>query len=280
MDKPGDFFVGVTDLFSVLLPGAVLTFLAMRAEQSLHPVDLLGLLRLQDTSGYTAFVVLSFLFGHLVDLIGASVLDGVYDLLYADFRRYRGGFRSWLKGTPGRLSRRARGWYWLHVLDRDPTTLHIESLEGEKPKIEDPVYDVARSLAGQKPAGDKLYQWCRDWLQLYSPQAVREPDRLQANSKFFRSLVVVNTSFVALFWLVPRFRETYSGSVIRDLLWMASCLLVTVFAFLRYSDLRWKAVHHVYRLYVIGRVGESSTVSLTNPRQGTERRIETGSGSD
>ena len=250
MAKPGDFFVGVTDLFSVLLPGAVLAFFAMRAEQSLCDVDLFGLLQLKDAAGYTAFAVSAFLLGHLVDMVGAAVIDGLYDLLYADFRRYRGGFRSWLKGTPRRLAKRARDWYNFHLHD-------LRSAETAEQQ-QDPVFAAARSLAGQKPAGDRLYQWSRDWLQVHNPQSLLEPDRLQANSKFFRGLVVVNASFIAMFWLVAEFRQAYSGSIANDLLWMASCLLVAVFSFLRYADLRWKAVQHVYRLYVINQCSEPS----------------------
>lgn len=253
MAKPGDFFVGVTDLFSVLLPGAVLTFFAMRAEQSLRHVDLFGLLQLRDAAGYTAFAVSAFLLGHLVDMVGAAVLDGIYDLLYADFRRYPGAFRNWLKGTPQRLAKRSRNWYDFHVHD-------LKSVEPEEQR-QDPVFATARSLARRKPAGDRLYQWCRDWLQLYDPQSLQEPDRLQANSKFFRGLVVVVTCFVTLFWMVDPFRQTCSGSVAADLLWMASCLLVAILAFLRYSDLRWKAVEHVYRLYVISQHRESLRAS-------------------
>jgi hypothetical protein len=241
--KPGDFFVGVTDLFSVLLPGAVLTFVAMRAEQSLGNADLLGLRRLSDEAGYTAFVVSAFLFGHLVDMAGASILDSIYDLLYADFRRHPGGFLSWLQRTPERLARKTRNWYNLHAHDSKSVEPEIQP--------QDPLFVAARSLAGRKPAGDRLYQWCRDWLALHHPQSLLEPDRLQANSKFFRALVVVNTSFVALFWLIPEFRHDYSGTSVRDLLWMAGCLFIAAFSFLRYSDLRWKAVQHVYRLYTI-----------------------------
>jgi hypothetical protein len=254
MAKPGDFFVGVTDLFSVLLPGAVVSFVAMKAEQNLSPPsDLFGLLNLKDASGYTAFLVCSFLLGHLVDMIGASFLDRIYDLLYADFMRSRCGLRSWLKGTPRRLAKVARDWYGFQLQDRAAPKGGDEAA-----KPTDPVHAAARSLAESKPEGDKLYQWCRDWLQLRSPQSLQEPDRLQANSKFFRALVVVAGSLAGLFWLVPPFRASYSGSVARDLLWTASCLLVMAFAFLRYSDLRWKAVQHVYRLYVIIRRCEAN----------------------
>ncbi len=255
MAKPGDFFVGVTDLFSVLLPGAVLTFFAMRAEQSLGRADLFGLLQLKEASGYTAFVVSAFLLGHLVDMVGAAVLDPIYDFTYADFMRYPHGFRSWLKRIPMRSSKRNRDWYNFHVHDLKPA----ETVEQQQ----DPVFAAARSLAGQKPAGDRLYQWCRDWLQMHNPPSLLEPDRLQANSKFFRSLVVVNASFVALFWSVADFREALSGTIACNMLWMTSCLVVMAFSFLRYADLRWKAVQHVYRLYAIGECGESSGASGT-----------------
>jgi hypothetical protein len=253
MAKPGDFFVGVTDLFSVLLPGAVVSFIAMKAEQSLlPPADLFGLLKLTDASGYMAFLVCSFLLGHLVDMIGASFLDRLYDLSYADFMRSGTGFRVWLKGTPNRLGDVVRAWYRCHLLEPS------EQPEDEPGKPQDPVFAAARSQAAPKPEGDKLYQWCRDWLQMRSPQSLQEPDRFQANSKFFRGLVVVAAIFIALYSLMPAFRLEYSTSGTRDFLWLMGCLVVMCLSFLRYSNLRWKAVQHVYRLYVITRYMEAN----------------------
>ena len=253
MAKPGDFFVGVTDLFSVLLPGAVVSFIAMRAEQSLcPPADLFGLLKLKDVQGYTAFLVCAFLLGHLVDMIGASVIDRLYDLTYADFKRSGTGFREWLKGTPDKLEDVARAWYRCHL--KDPSLKPKE----EPGKPQDPVFVATRLQAAPMPKGDKLYQWCRDWLQMRSPQSLLEPDRLQANSKFFRGLVVVASLFACLFGGLPAFRLEYSRSEAQDWLWLASSLLVMVFSFLRFSNLRWKAVQHVYRLYLITRHMEAT----------------------
>jgi hypothetical protein len=253
MAKPGDFFVGVTDLFSVLLPGAVVAFVAMKAEQSLRPpADLLGLLKLKDAPGFTAFLVCSFLLGHMVDMIGASFLDRIYDLSYADFLCSESGVRSWLKQAPARLRKVAREWYSFHL--RHPS---VPRPKNGPAKAEDPIYGAAKRAAKPKPDGDKLYQWCRDWLQLHSPESLQEPDRLQANSKFFRALVVLAAGFTTLFCTVPQFRTSYSGSLVRDLLWMASCLFVMVLSFVRFADLRWKAVHHVYRLYAISRYCEA-----------------------
>ena len=254
MAKPGDFFLGVTDLFSVLLPGAVISFVAMKAEQSLRPpADLFGLLQLKDVPGFTAFLVCSFLLGHLVDMIGASFLDGVYDLLYADFKRSDAGLLSWAKQVRFRLWQAACASYRYHF--RHPS---MPKPEADPSKPEDPVYRAAKLAAAPKPGQDRLYQWCRDWLQVRSPQSLQEPDRLQANSKFFRALVVVGACFGILFWTVPEFRASYSPSVGEDLLWTASCAFVTIAAFIRFSDLRWKAVQHVYRLYVIVRHCEAN----------------------
>jgi hypothetical protein len=279
MARPGDFFVGVTDLFSVLLPGAVVTFVGMKAEQSLNPPsDLFGLLQLRDVPGYMAFVVCAFLSGHLVDMIGASVLDRIYDLLYADFKRSGVGLRSWLKATPQRLVEVARQWRRFHL--RHPS---VSRPKEDPTNLQDPVYRAASALAEPKPDKDKLYQWCRDWLQLRSPQSLQEPDRLQANSKFFRGLVVVAAIFEGLFWVLPQFRENFSYSAAQDWLWSVSCLLLIAFAFLRYSDLRWKAVQHVYRLYVISRCCEAPAGgdTIRKPRNewlpGAESTSEAGS---
>ena len=264
MAKPGDFFVGVTDLFSVLLPGAVLTFFAMRAEQSFGHVDLFGLMQLKDAAGYTAFVVSSFLLGHLADMAGASVLDHIYDSTYAAFKRYPHGFRSWIAGWPRLLMKQIRESYDLHIHGIAPAA-------GTNGYM-DPVYAAARSMGGPMPKGDRLYQWCRDWLQVHSPQSVVEPDRLQANSKFFRSLVVVST-LAGLYWPAALWR-THSEVHAGDLIWIAAALFVAALSFLRYCDLRWKAVQHVYRLYVIGRGAGLRASRRVNRQNASERLTE------
>jgi hypothetical protein len=86
MAKPTDFFVGVTDLFSVILPGAALTFVALRIEECAGK-DLLGLIQLQKEERYIAFFVVAYLLGHVTDMIGASLIDNVYDLTYAHWKQ-------------------------------------------------------------------------------------------------------------------------------------------------------------------------------------------------
>ena len=106
MAKPTDFFVGITDLFSIILPGTALTYVCILVEKGLH-LDVLGLLGLTSTNpnaGYVAFFVVSYLIGHGMDMAGAQILDPLYDLTYADAKR-RGdlGLTTWLKKSPKRI---------------------------------------------------------------------------------------------------------------------------------------------------------------------------------
>ena len=74
--SPQQFFIGLMDVFSILLPGALLTYLMMG---DVGPV-VLGdrYLQLAGAEGWAAFLFSSYLFGHLVFLLG-SWLDEFYD---------------------------------------------------------------------------------------------------------------------------------------------------------------------------------------------------------
>src|SRR5689334_8499167 len=75
-------FIGLMDFFSILLPGALLTYLLMGEA---GPI-VLGpdrYYRLAGAEGWAVFLFASYLFGHLVFLLGAW-LDEFYDWI----RRY------------------------------------------------------------------------------------------------------------------------------------------------------------------------------------------------
>jgi hypothetical protein len=76
--KPGDFLIGVSELISVILPGAV-------ASYELNPMLSRELYRhnlpmLNGTGAWVAFAVLTYLLGHLIFLAG-SLLDIPYNWL-------------------------------------------------------------------------------------------------------------------------------------------------------------------------------------------------------
>jgi len=82
--KPKDLFLGVMDLFAVLLPGAVACFLfADLAARRLPLPD-------EHASRWVIFIVASYLIGHLLSLIGGAALDRLYDALRFLFTSRKG----------------------------------------------------------------------------------------------------------------------------------------------------------------------------------------------
>lgn len=75
--KPADLFVGVVEFFSVLLPGAFLTFAFERLPATRVFGSVLPALR-DPSERWIAFAFSSYLVGHFVFQIG-SLLDGSYD---------------------------------------------------------------------------------------------------------------------------------------------------------------------------------------------------------
>lgn len=79
--EPQKFFIGLMDFFSILLPGALLTYLLMGNVGLLVLGDRYS--KLAGAEAWAVFLFASYLFGHLVFLLG-SWLDEFYDVL----RRY------------------------------------------------------------------------------------------------------------------------------------------------------------------------------------------------
>ena len=233
MAKPSDFFVGITDLFSIILPGASMTYVCIQVEEQ-RGADLLGLLKLNHTNeGYVAFFVVSYLIGHGMDLIGSVVLDDLFDLTYAHWKRNSNvTFARWMFHLPGRLAQE---------LYQECKRLFVNT--GPKgARSTDPLFLRAKKLA--EPVmlqEDRTYQWCRAWIALKSAVAFSETERVQANSKFFRGMVTASaiTALLSLTIQVP-FHQL--GAVV--------CAVLALASFMRYCDLRWKAVQQTYRFFI------------------------------
>jgi len=90
--KPSDFYVGLIEFFSIILPGALLAFLCLRL--SSHHVfgDLLPPIQ-SSTEGWVIFAFAAYLLGQLVSLIGAAFMDWLYDHTYLPLRRLKSDAR-------------------------------------------------------------------------------------------------------------------------------------------------------------------------------------------
>jgi hypothetical protein len=165
---PQKFFIGLMDFVSILLPGALLTYLLM---DELGPV-VLGdrYARLAGAEAWAAFLFGSYLFGHLVFLLG-SWLDDLYDWA----RRYTLNTQIMLLARRGRLLPwLARALIWL-IFKRE-RNLAVNRAG----KIKN------QALQGlQAKDAINTFQWCKALLNAESPASLAVVQRFEADSKFF-----------------------------------------------------------------------------------------------
>ncbi len=213
MTKPSDFFIGVIDFFAVLLPGASLVYLV-------QPLIVNSMLAPWSpgtaTQGWVVFLVLAYIAGHLLHAIGSWLLDDyVYDKFYIP---------QW-KSSHSRAAKLAT------QTDRSAFPPDSEAAKTLLARV----YLTTKA----DPLGSNYYDWCLADVRLNSPAGASEVDRNQADSKFFRSMVLV--------FLVAALIGLWKG-----LVWvLAGGVLLTIFAIWRFCKLRWTATKRVYEYYLL-----------------------------
>lgn len=203
MNKPGDFFVGIIELFAVLLPGGVLTFLLFQN----YGLFLPELSDIKQEYYWIAFIFFAYLLGHLNFMLG-SWLDIIYDM---------------------------------HRKRRDPYT--NESAFQCASRIKHKIYSETECEAMN------TYQWSISVLTTQYTEAMAEVNRLVANSKFFRSIVVI-TLLVSIVWAS---KQQYIHALL--------ALVFAVPCYLRYYGQRLKSTTRAYQYIVmlngIGKLSEA-----------------------
>jgi len=201
MAKPSEFYVGVIDLFAILLPGAIAT--AILAPRVGHLV--LGPLVAVPTTeagNWAAFLTCAYFLGHLIFLAG-SYLDRFYDLLRRRLNPY-GNESAYQCAT----------------------------------RIRNSLVDASETKALN------TFQWARAVLIAKCPAAAEDVHRLEADSKFFRSLLVVCLLSSIAFFLGARAVE---GLV---------ALALVPPSFARYYERRLKSTTQAYiHLIAMHRLG-------------------------
>lgn len=171
---PQKFFIGLMDFFSILLPGALLTFLLMGEVGPVALGDRYA--KLDGAQAWAAFLFASYLFGHLVFLLG-SWLDEFYDRA----RRYTLNTQITLLARRGRLLPwLARALIWL-------------VFKGERNLAVDRAAKIKQQALSALQAKDAIntFQWSKAWLNAESPASLAVVQRFEADSKFFRCFAVV-----------------------------------------------------------------------------------------
>lgn len=219
MPKMSEFYVGVIEFFSILLPGAMLAAVLVMAGDAAQ-VGLPPLLA-SEAAQWVAFALAAYALGHFL-FLAASPIDRLF---YDPYRR-----RVW----PRR--------------DDHAYLFATELREAYFRRVTD----------GWRDCPMNTFAWAKALLRLKAPAAAADVERYEADSKFFRSLIVV----LPLSGLVLAWIGAFQGHRLMLLALPVGLLLAWV-SFLRYAERRYKSTEWAYR-YVLtlfhggGAAGEGS----------------------
>jgi len=222
--EPNKFFIGLMDFFSILLPGAIVTYI-VRGEIG-HRLLGDSYPDLEGSAAVAAFLLVAYLAGHIVFMLG-TYLDPFYDRLRK--------LRPVPADREARLLTRVRAR--MRAFARHPLR-RLASLVFGARTMDDLALDQVKSLKqthlGTAAQAINAFQWSKATLLLEHPEAFAKIERLEADSKFFRSLVVL---FLA---------SVVGALVIQEFVLAAVVAVLAVLAFWRYADQRLKSVTHAY----------------------------------
>jgi 8-oxo-dGTP pyrophosphatase MutT (NUDIX family) len=207
------------DFFSILLPGALLTWLLMDEVGPAALGDRYA--KLSGAQAWAAFLIASYLFGHLVFLLG-SWLDELYDWA----RRYTLNTQIKLLARRGRLLPwPARAMIWL-VFKR------------ERNLAVDRVAKIKQQALGSLQAEDAInsFQWSKALLNAESRPSLAVVQRFEADSKFFRCFTVV----LLILLVAWPWRHLWPPAGVPVL------LALLLLALWRYMEQRYKATNQAY----------------------------------
>jgi 8-oxo-dGTP pyrophosphatase MutT (NUDIX family) len=218
--EPQKFFIGLVDFFSVLMPGAVVAYVG----KDWAGANLLGRdgFPLDGAEHLVVFLFASYLIGHLAFLFGAFLDEWVYDPLR----------RTTRSGQIGRLAQgKSLRPRWLRRL------MQTDFFFGKS--ADDAVTKAVQiktlALRPISAAGAvNAYQWCKARLSKEHPEGLLAVQRFEADSKFFRSFVVVLLILAGVFL----FRRHWVPFLV--------CLGLLLPALLRYIDQRFKGTQQAY----------------------------------
>lgn len=235
--EPQKFFVGLVDFFSILLPGALLTYVIRHYAEASSFENYIALTN--GAEGWAIFLFVSYLLGHFIFLLGSlSLDDSVYDKVRG--ATLGGQIRSLAKGSkraPLWLRKRANK---LFKSSSDVTLLKALAI---KEHYLEPL-GASNSI--------NAFQWCKAKLSMEQPAALFIVQRFEADSKFFRSLLVVLLGLIG--WWTIRGLYLSLSSFQEAIPYIVAVLATIPFVYLalwRYVEQRAKAVTQAYRYILI-----------------------------
>lgn len=242
--EPQKFFIGLVDFFAILLPGALLTFVlkiyaAPFIWPNTEPVP-------EEGEGWAIFLFVSYLLGHFIFLLGSRWLD---DQIYDRLRNAtRGGqIRTLAQG------KKREAEFVRKMADKEfgsNMDLTLERVLAIKDHYLDPL-NASEAI--------NVFQWCKARLCMEQPEAMAVVQRFEADSKFFRSLLVVLSGLI-VFWLVNALWKVMAFLItmdqanffaspldaISDLMLAIGALPLVYLSLWRYIEQRKKSIRQAY----------------------------------
>ena len=220
--EPQKFFIGLMDFFSILLPGALLTYAVkddVGAQLLKREFGTMG-----DAEAWLVFFFSSYLLGHFIFLLG-SWLDELYDMARRQTQTERlKVLARWDTLRP----KWQRFLLWLvFKREKDEAVDRTGAIK----------HHYLKSLNATRAVN--TFQWAKLRLTLEKPELLAQVQRFEADSKFFRSLVVV---LILLPFFVDALRRQAFAFY-----WLGFLLL----ALWRYMEQRHKASSQAYWAVIV-----------------------------
>jgi 8-oxo-dGTP pyrophosphatase MutT (NUDIX family) len=221
--EPQKFFIGLIDFFSVLLPGALLTYLL---KDSWGPIFLgtAAYEALGSTEGWIVFLFSSYLLGHFIFLLGSLLDEIAYDPI-------RTGTAA--KQVEKLAAGKKLSWAFTRALASLLFKRNSDTTVRQAARIKE--HYLAPLHAS---SAINAFQWCKARLATESPEALATVNRFEADSKFFRSLVIV-----LLILFLP---AQLTGRPPIGIWGLVLLALAIGLALWRYIDQRLKAIDQAY----------------------------------
>lgn len=220
--KPSDFFIGVIDFFSVMLPGALLTyFLKGRFYGQWFGNERLFPEPGSEAAKWVVFLLIAYILGNLIFML-SSFIDYTYDrILRRRFfqSKYDLSFKS---------ARQIREKY----ISTDTRLRELLSAD----KLSQAAY--LEILSNPNRELFNTFKWTQHFLLFNKPEALADVQRVEADSKFFRSLVVA-LLIIAIVLLAQR-----------EFLLAGVFIVFAILCYYRYGELRFKSTEKAYELIV------------------------------
>lgn len=275
--KPNEFFIGLVEFITVLLPGAVLALIVLLVEANHHAQGNDAFYQyafLEDTRiiFWVVFVFSSFGLGYFLSSI-ASGFDPIYDTIRKQYYPHTEDLNQrlnydWLTENQ---KKEYLVIYEQSVLPKKKKESAFEEITSDKEKVFegyrikysnnylrkllsiifnldlnikiDRSYEEARKILNTQPESVRnatnTYKWAGTILEAHYPAISEQATRIMSASKFFRSIVLV--SFIFLFLQLSH--------QISFAFWEINCLIL-VLSFREYIVQRQKSVQKTYQSIV------------------------------